>query len=331
MAINRLVTLLLIMSLLSSVVLLGCQTNNFQTAKVTKVASRINTQALSQQELLQTLTNYEWQLVQIKDINNKTKPFNYHPPLLMQVIPNRLLFSEGCHTYQSFFNETYQRPYAYRLSPPIDGTNKPCTDGSDSDTRAALTTLIKPYVTEFRFDWLSKPNTPAKIALIMNNGVALIFDGRAKPDKKMLGLPITNELLEYYNWRLMSVADKEDQIIERFNQPDVPIISRFTTDEYRRFARYSVSCNGAGGPYALTDNYKLLIGGAPSTMISCGERMDKIESDFRRLISYSQSQLVLTKTTSNTNNADTNDKSHYQLVQKMDSGETLVWESEEKN
>lgn len=313
--------------------LIGCQSNTVQTNTVqpTKVTTTTNAPAQSQQALLQTLTNYDWQLVKIKDVNNKTHSFTHQPSLLMQVIPNRLLFSEGCHTYQSLFDETYQRPYAYRLSPPIDDTDKPCNDGSTSDIRAALTTLIKPYSTEFRFDWLSKPNTPAKIALTMNNGAKLIFDGRTKPIKDTAGLPITNELLERYNWRLISAADNKDRVIEQFNQVDTPIIGRFTTAEYHRFAGYSVGCNGAGGPYAITNNHRLLIGGAPSTMMSCGEQVDKIESDFRKLISYSQSQLLLTKTASNKNNTDNNTEPRYKLIQKMDSGETLIWQSETKD
>lgn len=318
---------MIVTAMLSVTILVGCQTNTVQTNTVqpSKVTTTTNVPAQSQQALLQTLTNYDWQLVKIKDVNSKTHSFTHQPSLLMQVIPNRLLFSEGCHTYQSLFDETYQRPYAYRLSPPIDNNNKLCTE--DSDIRAALTTLIKPYSTEFRFDWLSKPNTSAKIALTMNNGAKLIFDGRAKLIKDTAGLPITNELLERYNWRLISAADNKDQLIEHFNQADTPIIGRFTTEEYHRFAGYSVGCNGAGGPYAITNNHRLLIGGAPSTMMSCGEQIDKIESDFRKLVSYSQSQLLLNKTASNNDNAEP----RYKLIQKMDSGETLIWQSETKD
>lgn len=161
--------------------------------------------------------------------------------------------------------------------------------------------------------------------------MTLIFTGMRKPEQKTSGLPITNELIERYSWRLISAADNKAQLIEHFNQAETPIIGRFTTEEYHRFAGYSVGCNGAGGPYAITNNHRLLIGGAPSTMMSCGEQIDKIESDFRKLVSYSQSQLLLTKTASNNDHGNTNNELPYKLIQKMDSGETLIWQSETKD
>ena len=318
----------LFISTLSTALLVGCQTADIQPTTKTTVSTNMATP--SQQKLLQMLTNYEWQLVQVKGINNKTKLFNHQPPLLMQVIPDLISFNESCHSYQIFFDETYQRPYAYRFSESVKEVTENCKNSSKSNLQTALDTLFKPYATEFRFDWLSQSNTSAKIALSLNNGVELIFNGHIKPIGNTTGLLITNEILERYRWRLVKAVDDNDQPIERFSQVDVPIISRFETDEYSRFAGFSVGCNGASGPYALTTNNTLFIGGSPSTMMGCNERIDEIESDFRRLITHSQSQLVLTEKKSSINSNDTNEKSRYNLLQTMETGETLVWQNEEK-
>lgn len=338
---NRLTTLTLIIGSLLSVALVGCQTTDLMHINKTgSVNSDINDENWStytpQSYLLQTLTNYDWQLTQIKGTDNKVKPFIHQPSLFMEVRPNLLLFKEGCQRYRTFFNETYKLPYPYSFSDSSQTILNQCKNDDEGAIQSALDSIFKSNINVyFKFEPLTKysfsKDNAKKMALAMDNGVTLLFTGTPKSEQEISGLPITNTLLEQYQWRLINATDDKNQLIDDFTDVDAPITGQFHTDEYRQIAGFSVGCNGAGGPYSLSANHTLFIGGGPRTMISCGKKLDDIQLKFGSLISYSASTLTLTMQEKAATSENGNQiLPYYLLTQKLDSGETLIWKNEKE-
>jgi len=332
-----------VITALSLAFVVGCQTAPL--SKVTDPTSsntasnNISLNAVPKQQLLERLTYYDWQLVQIKNINGKTKPFRHDPPLLMDIAPNQLVFSEGCYRYQVFIDDVIARPYLYsfnnfRTLEALKAQTCQNNDDNNSEIRAALERLFVPYGdVGFNFEVLSASQPQPKIALSINNGTALIFSGKAKPQQTVSGVPLTHELLERYNWRLIQATDTNQQLINDFHQPDIPITASFSTDERGQRFGMSVGQHGSSGSYVLSVNQTLLTQTDPSLAISFGERLDDIWLKFVG-VALRPSQLILTenqKSASPNTNQSSQTSPRYLLTQKIKTGETLVWESEPKS
>ncbi len=362
MILNRLRMPLVILSALLPLALLGCQTNSFNNSAQTSPAIDDKNWSATTLEsrLFQTATKYDWQLTHVSDNKGRIKPFNQKLPLTMDVHPSLLTFIEGCQRQQVSFDMWLPLPYLYGqidVGEPSDNCN---TVNNSTIENLSNKNIVKnktgnivnhvfiPYSdTSFRFDPV-KPNSTKRsnqmlkqLALKTNKGKTLIFLGTPKPEYSVSGIPLTNELLERYQWRLIGATDDSNKTIHKFNRPDVPIIANYRLDSHNysnpqqsgfsQVIGFSVGCNGASGSYALSTNQTLLIGGNPSTMVGCGDDIDDIESSISRLMLYSSSHLTLIRSDNNQLSDSINEhKSSYLLTQKLESGETLTWKNEPK-
>lgn len=354
MALNYPTSLVLIVNLLFSLLLLGCQTNELNGANnitMNHVGDiRSWSAATPKPRLLQTITKYEWQLTHVTNENGQIQPFNHKPPLIMNVRPDILLFREGCHRYKGTFNAMRPLPYPYSL-PDIRDLPDDCIDishpGSDlnkGDIQRALEIVFAPYSDSyFKFDPvlslspLFSKKASKQLALKTDKGKIFIFSGTAKPEKTVSGLPIANELLERYQWRLISATDDKNKSITQLNHPDVPITASFDIDLYdhsdyqqgafSQSVGFFTGCNGVGGSYALSTDQTLLIGASPSTLMGCGDLINGVEDYLDRIMHNSTSQLHLSLQPLD---QEKTDFPLYNLLQTMESGETLVWQNEEK-
>ncbi len=332
------------MAIFGAVALSGCQSipSNSSSKTVSTNSNTVSdewTKATTQPYLLQTLTNYEWQLAQVSSRDNKAQAFEHQPPLHMDVRPDNLQFREGCYRYKVFIGRGYLPPYPYSISKLVDVDNDCDTQSKISDRGAiqqTLATIFSPR-SNLYFDFepitlesrLYTVNSSKQVAVNISNGMTLIFTGTPKLKQITSGLPITNELLESYQWRVISATDHENQPISEFNHASIPITASFQTNLHRRSASFYSGCNGVGGAYALSINQTLLIGSGPQTMIGCGDLINSVESKVSRTLSSTASQLTL-DATKNTSNADSPSQAipNYLLTQKLEDGKTLVWQNE---
>ncbi|MCH1781627.1 META domain-containing protein [Psychrobacter glaciei] len=185
-----------------------------------------------------------------------------------------------------------------------------------------------------------------QLALKTSKGKTLIFSGTPKPEHPVTGIPLTNELLERYRWQLVQVTDKAGAVLSEFTQIKEPIMLSYGLDDYggdegdeqngfesgiygQSFG-ISIGCNGISGPYALSINQSLLTGSFPSTMMSCGDALDDVESRLRRMMTHSKSRLILAHADNKAKTTTEQSESNYLLTQTLDSGETLIWKSKAK-
>lgn len=353
---NHLRVSLVVISTLLPLALLGCQTNSLNhSAQTSTVIDDKNWSASTPKpRLLQTITKYEWQLTHVTDENGQTQSFNHKPPLIMQVRPDILLFEEGCHRYQGSFKAMRPLPYPYSL-PDIRDLPDNCIaishSGSDlnkGDIQRALEIVFAPYSDSyFRFDPVL-PSSPLfskkaskQLALTTDKGKMFIFSGTAMPKRAVSGLTITNEILERYQWHLISATDHTNRPISQLNHPNVPITASFDIDSYNHsdyqqgaFSQsvgFFTGCNGVGGSYALSTNQTLLIGASPSTLMGCGDLINGVEDYLDRIMHNSSSQLTLTHPDITLiSNISSVPIPGYLLTQELDSGETLIWKNEIK-
>lgn len=347
MALNQFCIAPLFISLISSVSLLGCQhmapNSTTKTIAATTNTSNSNddnwSTATPQSYLMQTLTRYDWQLAQVSRAGNKAEDFKHNPPLMMEVSPDKLLFKEGCHRYKIRIERAYPMPYPYSMSELRD-VNDNCASQYNIQGPGAIQQVLETIFSPrsylyFNFRPLTLNEKPPmaegskRLALTINNGLTLIFTGVPKPEQPVAGLPITNELLERYQWRIIKATDQNNQAITELSYTEIPITATFYTDSNRRSASFSSGCNGVSGGYALTVGQTLLIGSAPQTMLGCGPKREAAERKIRALELSSTSRLTLKSST----DTDAGDATYprYLLTQKLDSGETLIWQNEEKN
>ena len=365
MILSRLQMPLAIISALLPLALLGCQTNSLNhTAQTSVVIDDENWSASTlESRLFQTATKYEWQLTHVSDNKGRIKPFNQKLPLTMEVHPSLLIFIEGCQRHQVSFDMWLPLPYLYgQINVGEPSSNCIIVNNSTIENLSNKNTVknqignvvdhvFVPYSDiAFRFDPVQPNSTKhsnqmlKQLALKTNKGKTLIFSGTPKPEYPVAGITLTNELLEQYQWRLIGATDDNNKTIHKFNRPDVPIIANYRLDAHNysnpqqsgfsQVIGLSVGCNGASGSYALSTNQTLLIGGNPSTMVGCGDDIDDIESSISRLMLYSSSHLTLTRSDNDQLSGSINElkeqKPSYLLTQKLKTGETLVWQNEEK-
>ena len=296
-----------------------------------------------QQPSFSALNEYQWQLIQIIDEQGNTTTIPAAPPLTMDVRPNNLVFQDGCRQYLFKFFDGSAGDFPYRMYGSAQLSNRCNIKKSANASVSAVddnhielglkNTLIYGGHLGFGFKFL-KPNSHlATAALNINQGKTLIWQGTRKELKPTTGLPITTTLLENYKWRLVSAIDGDNQSIAELNYRDIPIYGSFYTNNKYSGASFSTGCNGVGGAYILTNNI-LLIGTAPQTMIGCGSKREAAEDKLKALELLSRSQLTLehySNNDANSFNKKVLDTPNYLLTQKLDSGETLVWRSEDKD
>ncbi|WP_367109849.1 META domain-containing protein [uncultured Psychrobacter sp.] len=157
--------------------------------------------------------------------------------------------------------------------------------------------------------------------------------------KALPSLPITNELLEQYHWQLVSAVsntyDDNGRLIRasvgNFYHPDYPISVNFGSyPDNSQYASFSSDCNGSGAPYLLLKDHTLKVGSIVSTDMGCSETSNRIESALFNLMGDSSSKLTLSLQPSQLTSETPADFPRYNLLQTMESGETLVWQNETK-
>lgn len=326
----------------SILALAGCQSPNNGAATHNSKTLPMPIASQLPEVSIDNLNRYDWQLVQWVDSQGKVAKIAAKPPFMMDVRPDSLIFSYNCQRYD-LAHDSYQLS-GYSSSGVTNITPDSCptkNSSNDFDIAIHLKRLFPQYSSsKFNFEWLS-PRPPSLFKKISGqgstqrlaihvNGSQLIFNGTPKPIKPTSGLPITYDLLERYQWRLQSAADANNQTITELSYKDLPITADFYTllNHGSHQASFDSGCNGTGGDYILTPNHELLIGSAPQTLMGCSPKREAAEGKIRALEQSSKSQLTLSKTASTTNNSE--DKPTYQLTQKLESGETLIWQNAEK-
>jgi len=153
-------------------------------------------------------------------------------------------------------------------------------------------------------------------------------------------LPITTVLLERYRWQLVSAVsnnlDDNGQLIKapigNFYHPDYPISVSFGSSRDSQTVHFSANCNGSGATYTLLEDNTFSIDSIVSTDMGCTQTGNRIENALFALMQDSSSKLTLRLQSSDKskNLTDQNRYPHYNLLQTMESGETLIWQNQEK-
>lgn len=351
----------LFIGLLSATALLGCQTHNTSLVPIKVITStpanndgiisdpNASIDPIAAQKLpelsVDSLNRYEWQLVQWVDAYDNTAKVAQKPAFTMDVRPSSLVFKYDCQRYllrhDGYQSDSYS---ASNITNITNITPNACSTRKSSDALDIAIHLKRlfPEYGRGRFHLALLPARPPSLLekirgqslsprLAINvNDSQLVFTGTLKPIKPISGLPINYDLLERYGWRLIKATDSDDNVITALSHKEVPVSADFRTLLYKDIhsVGFYTGCNGIGGSYILTPNHELLIGAAPQTMVGCSDRREAAEDKIRMLELLSKSQLVLTKITIVSN--QTEDKPTYQLNQKLDSGDTLTWQSDPK-
>ncbi|MDO5769778.1 MAG: META domain-containing protein [Psychrobacter sp.] len=353
---------LLIISILAPISLLGCQTNRLPpvdigavpTPPVKDEIASIKAQTkdplpTDSRNLITTLNRYQWQLTKvISSPNHKMVDdaliktiINAQYPLIMEVQPSAFLLHYGCQQYRLSVNNYYPPPFSYSFdyvsevahtSCDNPTANSPLNSPDKADLKSHLQRLfITEYSKQFYFDLSPAAASTRKLQIKMEDGTILVWQGQLKPLQPVAGIPITSELLARYQWHLKRALSSRHQPIPELNHKDLPILAFFRTDISQSYVRFSTGCNGVGGPYILTADQRLLIGSAPQTVMGCSNLLESIEGKVSGTLLNSQSQLTLALAPTEPDtitNTITKDKTAYWLTQKLDTGETLIWENE---
>ncbi|TXD98408.1 hypothetical protein ES754_05685 [Psychrobacter frigidicola] len=358
----RLTIPFLIMSLLPSVVLLGCQTTEGNQIKPLTVESSALVNDKEMEALIEriysepnehirswklpelpvsTLNRYDWQLIEWLDKTGRIINLDAERPVLMDVRPSNLIFDYDCQRYRvdhSDYNDYKYSPYLVSTLTPPSCLTTPVPSSSHSLSSEQkqqrykivenLTALFPRYGRgSFSFQLISqKPSTYQLVLKAQDD--TLTFKGSVKTIKPTSGLPITKEFLESHKWRLVSAINSNQQPITELNYRGIPIYSGFYTSNERSNAGFSANCNGVGGPYILTPDHILLIGSGAQSMMGCGPKREAAEDKIREVEQLSRGQLSLKQ-------YPDSDESvakipYYLLTQKLDSGDTLIWKNEKK-
>ncbi len=301
----------------------------------------------SQTVTLQWASDYQWQLAQVKNQQGQDISIQDYGPIRLELAPSSLNLAQGCQYFSINFIWMSAPPFQYATQLNEMPNNCKDDNGNKISTRNIKTLL--PQTNDFiKLDIELLPLTstvsdstqiaPKNLMIEIENGNTFIFSGMPKTFKKSAGLSINNALLERYDWQLVSAVsntfDDNRQIIARkpigdFYHPDFPVSLTFLSHSDGQYAFFNSSCNGVGGPYILMKDYTLLVGSGPQTMMGCGPTGNRIESALAKLVTRSKSKLNLSLQPSNQVEEQT-DLPHYNLLQTMDSGETLVWQNAKK-
>lgn len=300
---------------------------------------------------LQWASNYHWQLTQVKDKKSNAININTETPITLEIAPSSLSLFQGCQHFAIKFVWMSAPPFEYGS----ELRERPSTCESATENKVSNTNIKKLFPNDNNIIKLDVELLPvAKIKLVntqmasknlvikIENGNTLTFDGTPRTFKEPTGIPIDKALLEHYDWRLVSAVrntfNDKGQVISResichFYHPEFPVSLKFRGYDDSQYAFFSSSCNGIGGPYILMKDYTLLVGSGPQTLMGCGVTGNRIEGELAKLISNSQSTLSLSLQPSQSISPtadDQTDMPRYNLLQTMETAETLVWQNEVK-
>lgn len=351
--------------------LAGCQSPPIQSSQQPPAieTSAITTPAIIEDievkdyRVTQWANGYDWQLQQVVDAQGNAINVATVPPITIEVAPSNIKLTQGCQHYDIEFLSILAPPFpnygSGKLAAEslcadnlIDETIKSETiSNSYNDNYNTIEKLFPQYPyssLNFNLNLLpldkallqSKISTnvaPKRLALNIENGASLIFTGTSKNWLKPTGLPITNELLKRYQWRLASGTsnnyENNGKLISRapisdFYYPDITILLSFSADR-NQYASFYADCNqGIGGPYALLKDHTLLIGYGLQTVMGCGFQGNRLETTLSGLMARSKSKLTLSLQPTKLTSTTSVDFPQYNLVQTMQTGETLVWQNE---
>ena len=300
---------------------------------------------------LQWASNYHWQLTQVKDKKSNAININTDAPITLEVAPSSLSLFQGCQHFDIKFVWMSAPPFEYGS----ELRERPSTCKNAPENKVSNTNIKKLFPNDNNIIKLDVELLPVAKSKLVNtqmasknlvikieNGNTLTFDGTPRTFKEPTGLPIDKALLEHYDWRLVSAVrntfNDKGQVISResighFYHPEFPVSLKFRGYDDSQYAFFSSSCNGIGGPYILMKDYTLLVGSGPQTLMGCGVTGNRIEGELAKLISNSQSTLSLSLQPSQSISPtadDQTDMPRYNLLQTMETGETLVWQNEVK-
>ena len=357
MILNHLpLSLLLAISL--PVALVGCQStlvsNNQQTTSVSTISAvdkpkSIDEPLIQESQVMQWSAHYDWQLAQVINQNDNIVDIADFVPVTLQVEPSSVSFYQGCDHYRMDFHSMSAPPYPYYSH--LGKIPTTCNDDNNPENKEDknIQSLFAKYIpVKLNFELLptlkgvsiDKQSAPKRLALNIENGNRLIFTGSAKPLVAPTGLPITNELLEQYDWQLVSavsnIHDEKGQLIRKslgnFYHPNHPISASFESWPDSQYASFSSGCNGSRAPYFLLNDNTFKVGIIISTVMGCGETGNRIETALFKLMQDSSSKLTLSLQPSETISSSSKNQTDflkYNLLQTMETGETLVWQNEE--
>ena len=355
MTLNRL-ALSVLLAISIPVALVGCQStlvsNNQQitaintTSAVDKPKS-IDELLIQESQVMQWSAHYDWQLAQVINQNGNIVDIADFVPVTLQVEPSSVIFYQGCDQYRMDFHSMSAPPYPYYSH--LGKAPTTCNDDNNPAIKEDknIQSLFAKYAPiKLNFELLQTLKTVSidtqsahkRLALNIENGNRLIFTGLAKPLAALTGLPITNELLEQYDWQLVSAVsntfDEKDQLTRKSlgnfyhpDHPDHPISASFESWPNSQYASFSSGCNGSRAPYFLLNDNTFKVGIIISTVMGCGETGNRIETALFDLMRNSSSKLTLSLQTKKLESEA--DFPRYNLLQTMESGETLVWQNEE--
>ncbi|PWK15327.1 hypothetical protein C8D84_101278 [Psychrobacter immobilis] len=300
---------------------------------------------------LQWASNYHWQLTQVEDKKSNAININTDAPITLEVAPSSLSLFQGCQHFAIRFVWMSAPPFEYGS----ELRERSSTCESATENKVSNTNIKKLFPNDNNIIKLDVELLPvAKIKLVntqmasknlvikIENGNTLTFDGTPRTFKEPTGIPIDKALLEHYDWRLVSAVhntfNDKGQVISResighFYHPEFPVSLKFRGYDDSQYAFFSSSCNDIGGPYILMKDYTLLVGSGPQTLMGCGVTGNRIEGELAKLISNSQSTLSLSLQPSQSISPtadDQTDMPRYNLLQTMETAETLVWQNEVK-
>ena len=347
-------TLSLLFTVSFSVALIGCQSNiakdNSTPANSIVTGSSTSAPILSEQVInVESVNRFDWKLVRRIDNQGIVNDVDTVPPLMLDVRPSNLVFKYDCQRYR--LNHDGYQDYTYS-SYGVTTITQPSCLITDKQAASNIFQYLEQLFPEYGrgrfnlritspstqtkskpFSFLNKltPKKPTSYELILNvQDKQLIFEGTLKTLRPVTGLPITYELLKEYQWRLVSAVDSNKNTIIELSRPDFPVTAYFAYPLYNdeHHVGFSSDCNGVGGSYILTPDNKLLIGSSPQTMMGCSPKREAAEDKIRELEQLSKSQLILQRL-ANTN-PDSSSLPYYLLTQKLETGETLIWQNEVK-
>ena len=300
---------------------------------------------------LQWASNYYWQLTQVKDKKSNAININTDAPITLEIAPSSLSLFQGCQHFDIKFVWMSAPPFEYGS----ELRERPSTCKNAPENKVSNTNIKKLFPNDNNIIKLDVELLPVAKSKLVNtqmasknlvikieNGNTLTFDGTPRTFKEPTGLPIDKALLEHYDWRLVSAVrntfNDKGQVISResighFYHPEFPVSLKFRGYDDSQYAFFSSSCNGIGGPYILMKDYTLLVGSGPQTLMGCGVTGNRIEGELAKLISNSQSTLSLSLQPSQSISPtadDQTDMPRYNLLQTMETAETLVWQNEVK-
>ena len=354
---NRL-TLSLFMAISLPAALVGCQSTSVLNPQQTTAVSTTSTVdkpkpidelLIQESQLMQWSAHYDWQLAQVINQTGNILDIANFEPVTLQVEPSSVSFYQGCEQYRMDFHSMSAPPYPYYSH--LGKVPATCNDEPDTQIKEdkSIQSLFDKYAPiKLNFELLptlkgvsiDKQSAPKRLALNIENGNRLIFTGLAKPLVAPTGLPITNELLEHYDWQLVSavinIHDEKGQLIRKslgnFYHPDHPISATFESWPDSQYASFSSGCNGSRAPYFLLNDNSFKVGIIISTVMGCGETGNRIETALFKLMQDSSSKLTLSLQPSDTISSSSKNQTDfpkYNLLQTIETGETLVWQNEE--